>query len=114
MVIKSGRYGKFLACPDYPACKSTLPYGTEEKEEIFEGVCPECGKPTKRLKTRTNKTYYGCSGYPVCKFMSWDIPTGERCPNCKSPLVRSPRGVVKCSNRECGYKVSSPRKGKEK
>ncbi len=105
MLVKSGRYGKFLACPNYPACRSTLPYG-QEKEDVFEGVCPECGKPTKVLKTRTNKTYYGCSGYPDCKFMSWDVPTGEKCPKCGGALIRSPRGVVKCSNKGCSYKVT--------
>ncbi len=111
MVVKSGRYGKFLACPDYPSCKSTLPFG-EKEEEVFEGVCPECGKPAKRLKTRTGKTYYGCSGYPACKFMSWDIPTGEKCPQCGSALVRSARGTVKCSSRDCSYKVHAARKPK--
>ncbi len=109
MVIKSGRYGKFLACPDYPTCKSTLPYG-EPAEEILEGVCPECGKPARKLRTRTGKTYYGCSGYPACKFMSWDVPTGEKCPKCGGALVKSPRGVVKCANKECAYKA--PRAGK--
>ncbi len=110
MVVKSGRYGKFLACPSYPACKSTLPYGDAAQEEILEGVCPDCGKPTKRLKTRTGKTYYGCSGYPACKFMSWDIPTGEKCPKCGEALVKSPRGVVKCSSKECAYKAPRPPK----
>ncbi len=117
MVVKSGRYGRFLACPNYPECKTTLPYGEESKEEIFEGVCPDCGKPTKRLKTRTGKTYYGCSGYPACKFMSWDIPTGEKCPECSSALVRSPRGTVKCSNKDCSYRISATKAskaGKEK
>ncbi len=112
MVIKSGRYGKFLACPDYPACKSTLPYGEEKREDVFEGVCPECGKPTKRLKTRTGKAYYGCSGYPACKFMSWDVPTGEKCPVCGGALIRTSRGAVKCSSRECSYKVPAAKKPK--
>ena len=110
MVIKSGRYGKFLACPNYPACKSTLPFGETAEEEVFEGVCPQCGKPTKRLKTRTGKTYYGCSGYPVCKFMSWDIPTGEKCPKCGGFLVKSPRGVIKCADKACAYRAPKPPK----
>ena len=103
MVVKSGRYGKFLSCPGYPECKSTLPFG-EKAEDIFEGVCPECGKPTKKLRSRAGKIYYGCSGYPECRFMSWDIPTGEKCPTCKSPLVKTQRGYLKCSNKECSYK----------
>ena len=107
MVVKSGRYGKFLACPNYPSCKSTMPYGEKKEEEIFEGVCPDCGKPTKKLRSRTGKPYYGCSGYPLCKFMSWDMPTGEKCPKCGAPIVKSPRGVIKCSDKSCGYKKPS-------
>ena len=107
MTVKTGRYGKFLACPNYPKCKSTLPYG-EKAEEILEGTCPECGKPAKRLKSRSGKIYYGCSGYPECKFMSWDIPTGKKCQKCGSALVTTPRGTVKCSNKECDYKEPAP------
>ena len=103
MAVKTGRYGKFLACPNYPKCKSTLPYG-DKKEDVLKGICPECGKPAKRLKSKSGKIYYGCSGYPECKFMSWDIPTGDRCPQCKSALVKTARGTVKCSNKECSYK----------
>ena len=103
MVIKSGRFGKFLACPNYPDCKTTLSFG-ERKDEVLEGVCPECGKPAKRLRTRTGKIYYGCSSYPECKFMSWDIPTGEKCPKCGGALVKTAKGSVRCSNRECNYK----------
>ncbi len=110
MVIKTGRYGKFLACPNYPACKSTLPLGEEKEEDVFEGVCPECGKPTKQLKTRTGKIYYGCSGYPACKFMSWGVPTGEKCPKCGAALVKTARGSVRCSGKECTYRVPAERK----
>lgn len=106
MTVKSGRYGKFLACPNYPECKSTLPYG-EKKEDVFEGVCPDCGKPAKKLRSRYGKIYYGCSGYPDCKFMSWDMPTGEKCPACGGALVKTPKGVIKCANKECSYKIVS-------
>ena len=107
MVVKSGRYGKFLACPNYPSCKSTLPYGEKQSEAVFEGVCPVCGKLTRKLRTRTGRFYYGCSGYPACEFRSWDEPTGEKCPKCGGALVKTARGNVKCSNKECGYRVSS-------
>ncbi len=107
MVIKSGKFGKFLACPSYPDCKSTLPYGIQptRQNEVFEGTCPDCGKPTKQLRSRAGKLYYGCSGYPTCRFMSWDIPTGKKCPMCGNPVVKTKRGVVRCSNRECAYTV---------
>ncbi len=110
MTVKTGRYGKFLACPNYPSCRSTLPFEDVKKETVYEGVCPDCGKPTKRLFSRTGKPYYGCSGYPACKFMSWDIPTGEKCPVCGGALVTTAKGNVKCSNRECGYKPDKEKK----
>lgn len=106
MIIKSGRYGKFLACPNYPECKSTLPFG-EKKEEILEGVCPECGKPSKKMKSKSGRIYYGCSGYPECKFMSWDKPVGRKCPKCSSAIIETVKGVVRCSNKDCDYKEKS-------
>lgn len=107
MIVKNGRYGKFLACPNYPECKSTLPF--EKKQEEYEGICPECGKPAVKLRSKAGKIYYGCSGFPDCKFMSWDEPTGEKCPKCKSALVKGRRGV-RCSNKECDYTVPQPLK----
>ena len=112
MVIKSGRYGKFLACPNYPSCKSTLPYGENVQPAVFAGVCPVCGKPTKRLRTKTGKYYYGCSGYPACDFRSWDEPTGEKCPKCGGALVKTARGNVRCANKECDYRVAAPKAAK--
>jgi len=105
MNIRTGKFGKFLACPNYPTCKSTLPYGETKREEVLEGTCPLCGKPAKRMFTRTGRLYYGCSGYPTCKFMSWDEPTGEKCPKCGSALVKTKKGAVKCSNRDCAYSL---------
>ena len=55
-------------------------------------------------KSKKGKIFYGCSGYPACKFLSWDIPTGKKCPKCGSALVKTARGNVKCSNKECDYK----------
>ncbi len=109
MVVKTGRYGKFLACPNYPACKSTLPYGEKEDAGQLAGRCPVCGKPTKKLRTKTGKTYYGCSGYPACDFKSWDEPTGEKCPQCGGALVKTARGTVRCSNRDCSYRIKAPK-----
>ncbi len=118
MTIKSGRYGKFLACPNYPTCKSTLPLSPApaaktEKDESA-GVCPQCGKPTKKLFSRTGKAYFGCTGYPACRFMSWDDPTGEKCPLCGGALVKTAKGVLKCSNKDCKFKDESEKKKPEK
>lgn len=108
MLIRSGKFGKFLACPNYPTCKSTLPFEETKKEDVLEGTCPLCKKPAKRLFTKTGRLYYGCTGYPTCKFMSWDEPTGEKCPQCGEAIVRTKKGVVKCSNRDCAYTKLSP------
>ncbi|MBR2341699.1 MAG: type I DNA topoisomerase [Clostridia bacterium] len=100
MVVRRGKFGKFLACPNYPNCQSTLPI-VEDSDSKFIGKCPECGNAMTERKSQKGKVYYSCSSYPGCKFMSWDIPTGERCEKCGSPLVQSARGVVRCSNKEC-------------
>ncbi len=112
MTVKTGRYGKFLACPNYPTCKSTLPFETAPKTEETEGICPECGKPTKKLFSRAGKAYYGCTGYPVCRFMSWDVPTGEKCPVCGGAMVKTAKGAVKCSNKDCSTNAGKERRGK--
>ena len=81
-----------------------MPTGEEPK---LAGKCPECGSPMSVRKTKRGKVYYSCIGYPDCKFMSWDIPTGEKCPNCNTALVKTVRGNVKCSNKDCDYRVKT-------
>ena len=105
MVVKSGKFGKFLACPSYPDCKSTTSMPTDEAPKLA-GKCPECGAAMTVRKTKKGKVYYSCLGYPDCKFMSWDIPTGDKCPECQNALVKMGRNGVKCSNRECSYKIA--------
>ena len=102
MVEREGKYGKFLACLNYPKCKNTrnLDGTSERKQDNFDGVCPECGKPTRKMTSKTGKTFYGCTGYPDCKFMSWDKPTGKKCPVCGSYTVEV-NGKERCSNRKC-------------
>ena len=139
MVVKSGKYGKFLACPNYPECNAILPFDSEVSKEkcpkcgelmiyrngrygkylscpkcgtnqpISEtaGVCPVCGAPTRRLKSKAGKIFYSCSKYPSCKFMSWDMPTGEKCPKCGKYLVKKGK-QIKCSS--CNYAIDVPEK----
>ncbi len=104
MVVKSGKFGKFLACPRYPDCKSTAVMPTDEQPKLA-GKCPECGAAMTVRKSKRGKTYYSCLGYPDCKFMSWDIPTGDKCPKCGEALVKTARGGVRCSNKDCDYKI---------
>ncbi len=112
MVVKSGKFGKFLACPGYPDCRSTMVMPTDEPPKLV-GKCPECGAPMTVRKSKKGKTYYSCQGYPSCKFMSWDIPTGEKCPTCQNALVQTARGGIKCSNRDCNYRVKGEKSAKK-
>ena len=96
MVEREGKFGKFLACSNWPKCKHTV----SMTESV--GVCPECGKPTKKMTSRGGKVFYGCSSFPQCKFMSWDMPTGEKCPECGKFLV-AVDGKIKCSDKKCKY-----------
>ena len=101
MVIRTGRFGKFLACPGYPACKNTKP--------IFEeaGVkCPKCGGKVIILKTKRGRKYLGCENYPKCDFMSWDMPSDKTCPKCGNFMTQKSKGniiTLKCSNSECDH-----------
>jgi DNA topoisomerase-1 len=111
LVVKTGRHGKFLACPGFPECRFTKPY----YEKI--GVkCPQCGHDLVVKKTKTGRTFYGCSNYPECTFTSWDRPVNETCPLCGHIMVESVgRGGSKtlhCSNPDC--KNGVPRKGYRK
>lgn len=103
LVVKSGKFGKFLACPNYPACKTTMPV-PDKTIPTEAGVCPDCGEPVLPRKSKRGKLFYGCTGYPNCKFMSWDLPIGKKCPKCGEYLVKMPKGNIKCSNKECDYK----------
>ncbi len=84
MVIRIGKFGKFLACPNFPTCKNTKPL---EEENNIVAKCPVCGKNVKRLKSKRGKYFYGCEGYPDCNYMSWNIPANEKCPNCQEEMI---------------------------
>ena len=97
MVIKSGRFGKFLACPGYPECKNTKPLPEDEVKQ----PCPKCGAKLLKKKSKKGKTFYGCSNYPECDFAAPGIPTGETCPECGGYLISGIRGRKYCMNSEC-------------
>ena len=99
LVIKQSRYGKFVACSNYPECKYIKP---KEKQEVVEIMpCPNCDGKIIERKTKKGKIFYGCSNYPKCKFATWDRPIEKNCPNCNSPLVITKKDKIKCSN--CDY-----------
>ena len=97
LVIRKGKYGEFVACSNYPTCKYIK---KEKKESKAVCKCPKCGSDIVERTTKKGKVFYGCSNYPKCKVATWDLPTGELCPECKNLLVVK-NGQIKCSN--CEY-----------
>ncbi|MBQ6059875.1 MAG: type I DNA topoisomerase [Clostridia bacterium] len=104
MVYKMGRFGKFLACPNFPDCRNTKPLLT-----YIDASCPKCGKRLLEKVSRKSRKFYGCEGYPECDFVSWDKPVSEKCPQCGSYMVekRNNRGelIHLCSNENCRFKT---------
>ena len=98
MVVKYGKYGKFLGCSGYPECTNTRPF--IERSGV---KCPLCGGDVIKKTTKKGYVFYGCSNYPECKFATWDTPTAETCPKCGKALFKSRGGVLKCLDPECGY-----------
>lgn len=104
MVIRSGRYGKFMACPNYPRCKNI--------KSIVEkaGVCPKCGGDVVKKRTKAGKIFYGCGNYPKCDFMSWELPAPYYCPKCKGIMKITKKGdnkVYVCLNKNCGHSINA-------
>ena len=103
MVIKIGRFGKFIACPGFPECTNT-------KKIVQEtgGSCPLCGEKIVLKKSKRGRSFYGCNGYPACSFMTWNLPTEETCPQCKSTLFQKggKSGKLVCEKPDCGYERS--------
>lgn len=97
LVLRKGKYGTFTACSNYPECK----YIKKEQKEVKEIVkCPKCGGMIVERKSKKGKVFYGCNNFPKCKTATWDIPTGELCPNCGDLLVEK-EGHIKCNS--CEY-----------
>jgi len=109
MMVKHGRFGKFLSCSNYPECKSI--------KSIAKGTgvnCPQCKKgELSEKRTRRGKTFYGCDQYPDCDFALWSKPTGAKCPECKSLVVYGAKDTVRCSSKECKWKDKAPAKPEE-
>jgi len=101
LVVKLGRYGKFLACPGFPECRFTKPL-----VETIDVSCPECGGNVVSRRTKKGRKFYGCQNYPDCSFVSWDKPTNHDCPRCGTRMVEktSRHGTrLVCPNKECKY-----------
>jgi len=107
MLIKRGRFGKFLACSKYPECKFT--------KSISLGIkCPEkdCKGEVVQRRSKRGRLFYGCGNYPKCSFVSWNRPVNQECPQCKSPyllekMTKKEGKTVYCQNKDCGYKIAA-------
>ena len=121
MVIKVGRFGKFLACPGFPECKNTKPI-----VEKMPGRCPKCGSALLKRKSKRGFAYYGCEIGAKCGFMSWDVPTAEDCPKCGQTMFKKAgkgRNKPFCINEQCenflpedkrGYYKKADKEGSDK
>jgi len=106
MIIKEGKFGRFLGCSGYPECKNTMPLGCGVK-------CPEegCSGYLCERRTKKGKTFFGCSSYPDCTYALWERPVPEICPQCGAPFLvektargEGERAYLACLDRDCGYK----------
>ena len=104
MVYKMGRYGKFLACPNFPNCRNTKPI-----LQYLDAPCPKCGKRLLVKTSRKNRRFYGCEGYPECDFVSWDRPAAEKCPKCGQYMIEKQNNkgemIHLCTNENCRFKT---------
>ena len=111
MVIKIGKFGKFLACPGFPECRNARPILEEA------GVnCPKCGGKVVYKKSKKGKKYIGCENNPKCDFMSWNMPAKENCPKCGSFMLKKAAGkktTLVCSNESCGYEKDNEESNKK-
>lgn len=107
MVVKVGRFGKFLACSGYPECNHTKKIVKE-----MPGECPVCGGKILEKKSKKGKKFFGCGNYPECTFMTWDTPTRDVCPKCGKTLLKKAgrNGKIYCSNESCDYETAEPGK----
>ncbi len=108
MVYKLGRYGRFLACPNFPECRNTKAIQIE-----IDAPCPKCGGKLLQKTSRKGRKFYGCERYPECDFVSWDMPVREKCPKCGSymTLAHTKKGdFYVCANENCRERVAAPQK----
>ncbi len=107
MVVKQGRYGKFLACPGFPECRNTKPFLKDTG-----AFCPRCGGSIVERRTRRGRIFYGCKNYPDCDFVTWDAPEAEPCKTCGSLVLRhhfkNGRALRYCINDDCKTRIDHP------
>ena len=112
MVVKTGRFGKFLACPGFPECRFTKPLVV-----ATPGRCPKCDSRILKKTSKNGNTYYGCEKFPDCDFMTWDVPVADNCPECGNTMFKkSGKGYKRpyCINEKCSLFVPEDKRGGRK
>ena len=112
LVVKNGRFGRFLACPGFPECNFTKPIVIE-----MPGECPKCGSRILKKTSKKGYAYYACEKGADCGFMTWDVPVKDRCPSCGKTMFKlSGKGARKpfCVNPECEAFVPEDKRGYRK
>ncbi len=111
MVLKHGKFGEFLACTGYPACKNTKSVNANQTEKTTGVKCPEkgCIGEIVERRSKRGKIFYSCNRYPDCTFALWDKPVAEKCPDCSAEFLlekstKKQGNFLTCHNKKCGYK----------
>ena len=107
MVYRDGKFGRFLACSNFPTCKNTKNINQPINQIEEKGVCPKCGGVVSAKYSKRGKLFFGCDNYPDCDYLSWDLPLPEKCPICGNNLFKKfpAKGGVQiiCNNKGCTY-----------
>ncbi len=112
MVYKMGKFGRFLACPNFPNCRNTMPI-----LNYIDAACPVCGRRLLEKMSKKNRRFYGCEGYPECDFVSWDKPVNEKCPKCGQYMIEKKNNkgetIHLCTNENCRHKTIAAKNEEE-
>ena len=107
MLYRDGKFGKFLACSNFPQCKNTKNINQVKFDIKETGICPKCGGTVEAKYSKRGKLFFGCSNYPKCDYASWDLPINEKCPKCNSGLFKkfnkNGTTTILCNNKGCTY-----------
>ena len=107
IVYRDGKFGRFLACSNFPQCKNTKNINQVQNQVTETGICPKCGGVVSAKYSKRGKLFFGCDNFPKCDYISWDLPLERKCPKCGANLFKkfSAKGKtsIVCNNKGCTY-----------